>query len=164
MRWHLFLVAGVLLAGCEGIDTDKANKKVDEANKALNEGNDLIKTAAKHLTAATSGDTEAEAKKCMKAADEAAEKFDEASKLAKEASEMKVKKIFGEYLSLKSKSFAKRGEVAATAKKQCKGLADKGDIEQIMKIGKEIEKLGDEADELDEKAEKIQKDNPTDFK
>ncbi len=164
MRWHLLLVAGVLCAGCEGIDTEKANKKVDEANKALNEGNDFVKAVDKHLKAAAAGDADAESKKCVKAAEDAADKFDEASKLAKEASEMKVKKIFGEYLGLKSKSFAKRGEVAVAGKKQCKSLTDKGDVDQIMKIEKEIKALIEEADELDEKAEKIQKDNPTDFK
>ncbi len=166
MRWIPILFAASLLVGCEGIDTDKANKNVDAANKKLEEGNGLIKEAGKHIDKATKENPAEEAKKCVKKSAEAAEAYEEAAKLTKEASEMKVRKLFGEYLSLKSKAFAKRGEVAGALEKQCKGLVDKGfgDIEAITKNKKKIDELVEEADELDEKAEKIQKDNPDQFK
>jgi hypothetical protein len=167
MRWIPLLVVGALLVGCEGIDTGKANKKVDEANNALEDGNDLLKKAGKTLDASLQNNAPEDLKKCSKSAEEAAEKYEEASKLAKEASEMKIRKVFGEYLELKSKSFAKRGEIADTLKKLCKTIADKAlpDAERVVRQRQEtIDELVEEADELDAKAAKIQKDNPDQFK
>jgi len=167
MRWTQLLVAGFLLVGCDTIDTGKANKKVEEANKALEDGNDLITKAEKTLYASLENNAFEDLKKCTKSAEEAAEKYEEASKLAKEASELKVHKVFGEYLELKSKAFAKRGEIADTLKKLCKSVADKALPDAVVAVKKKqetIKELLEEADELDEKAKKLQKDNPDQFK
>ncbi len=167
MRWIQLLLAGVLLVGCDTIDTGKANKKVDEANKSLEDGNDLLKKASKVLDASLENNALEDVKKCTKSAEEAAEKYEEASKLAKEASELKVHKAFSEYLELKSNAFAKRGEIADTLKKLCKTVADKALPDAVVAVKKKqetITELVEEADELDAKAAKIQKDNPEQFK
>jgi len=165
MRWHLFLLVGVLCAGCDQIDTDKANKKVDDANKALKEGGELFDEANDHLKATDKGDAAAEGKKCLKKAEEAGEKFEEAGKLAKDASEMKISKVFSEYLELKSKSFSARGELASTMKKLCKKVGEKStEVDVVVKLQKDMKTAQEEFTELDEKAAKIQKDNPKDFK
>jgi hypothetical protein len=165
MRWHLFLVAAVLCAGCQ--DTQKANEKVAEFNKALNEGKDLLAEAEKHRAAADGSNVEVEGKKCAQSAGDAAEKFETAAKLATEASEMKVQKIFAEYLGFAAKAFEKRAEHAATAKKLCQSMVEQGvggSVADTMKLYKDLERLDEEAREFGAKAEKIQKDNPTDFK
>lgn len=164
------LLSVTLLAGCEGIDTEKANKNVDEANTRLKEGDALEAEGTKLLNEINSAESPEKAKdsagKCVAKFDEAGKKYDEAAKLTKDASGMKVTKMFAEYLDIKGKQFAKIGESAQIWKALCKTGADSGTVLKVDgdKSKADAEKLQEEAKELNAKAEKIQKDNPDQFK
>jgi len=167
------LALSFTLAGCIGIDTAKANKKVEEsntameaANKAIKEGNEATQDAA--TKAVTDPDAAAEpAKKCVAKLDEASGKVDEASKLLKEAADMKVTKEFSDYLSLMSKAHAKVSETIDVQKTFCKSLTTKAEPDKISdavkKMQTDIDAKQKEAQDLQDQADKIRKDNPSKF-
>jgi hypothetical protein len=153
-----------------GDETDKANKLIEEGNAAITEGDKIFNDANSKFTGLdpSQANAKATAQEVIDGFDKAAGKARDAAQKFEEASKLKVDDKFKEYLSLKSKEFAKKAEQIDAAKGLPKALIDSSDeaayTAQVTQINDRIEKLDKEWKDLAAQAEKIRQDNKDKFK
>lgn len=158
-----FGLALLVVAGCQTVDTGRANEKAAQANSAIEEGNRLFGEADAATNAALAGmdlapgeerdQAVAGARACVTALEGAVPAFERASSLLSEASRMRITPPFAAYLDLKSQEMKKRAELGALQRELCEGLADgRKDALDVLEGGRAAA-LAREADELAAKAE-----------
>ncbi|MFO0552638.1 MAG: hypothetical protein U0271_29880 [Polyangiaceae bacterium] len=158
-----FGLALLVVAGCQSVDTGRANEKAAQANTSIEEGNRLFGEADTATNTALAGmdlppgeardEALAGARACAAALDGAVPAFEKASGLLSEASRMRITPPFAAYLDLKSQEMKKRAELGSLQRELCGRLADgRSDALDVLKGGRAAT-LSREADELAEKAE-----------